>query len=822
MLRLQTAPSSGTIASHRTPPRNPTKARHTCVVATTAVLLAAFTGCTSENAKGSGADALLNPLFSARRLEATALVLASAPADTSNGYSVGSGKTLGTLTLGLRDASNRNVSRSGVAITARLVDMNGAAIIGATLSGPGPVNTDSKGSARFSALVPTANVGEARIVFSAAGLTPTSFHIRIVPGAVSAAQSTFVLSADTLSVGRTLTATVLPRDGAGNKIGAGLALTFTITNGTSGGTFSAPAFITTDSTYSSTFTATTSGTASLISATAGSVPLSTSRIVTVNGTTTTTGADYTFSINTSSAFPISRFIYGANAVDDGAYANATPPAELTFNRMGGNRLTAYNWENGYSNAGADYNYQNDRLLQPSSTAPGDAVRLRAQPSFNRGQAFMATIPMLGYVAGDACNCNVGITDADRATRLATHFKVSKAFKGAPFLAAPALTDGFVYQDEFVSWFGGAFPGRDTHPTAPVFFSLDNEPDIWHSTHKEIQTDLNDNSATPRLQTYAGLSDTSILYARAVKSVLPNAQVFGPAVATYTGITVLGRYPTPDPAYGTQNFFDVYLDRMRAAESTYGRRLLDVLDTHWYPAASYGGYEITNDYAPQDSATIEARVQAPRSLWDPTYTENSWVVQVTGGPVKLLPRLRAQIAAHYPGTKLAITEYYYGRGGDISGGIAQADVLGIFGREGVFAAALWPNAGVWAAPYAGDGNKAYAYVFGAFRMFLNYDGSGGRFGDTGLLATTNNVTGSSVYASRDGQGRIVIVAINKSRVAKKAAVTLSGTGGLTRASVWALTAASPSPVRQTDIAVANSSTLSYTMPALSVSTIVVSP
>ena len=821
MLRPHDAPSNARTPTQSSQMRKLVKSRYACVAA---VLLSAFTACSSENGKGSGVDDPLNPLLSVTRtLAPTALVLSSAPADTNTGYPVGSGKTLSTLTLGLRDANNRAVSRSGVAITALLVGMNGAPIEGATLSGSGPINTDSKGIARFNALIPTTRVGEARIVFSAAMVASTSFHIRIVPGAVSATQSTLVLSADTLSVGRTLSATVLPLDGAGNKIGAGLALTLMIANGSSGGTFSAPTFVSTDSTYRSTFTATTSGTSSLVFATVGGVPLSTNRTVTVIGSTTTPGAaDYTFSINSSSTFPISRFIYGANALDDGAYANATPPAELTFNRMGGNRLSAYNWENGYSNAGADYNYQNDRLLQPGSTAPGDAVRLRAQPSFNRGQAFMATIPMLGYVSADACNCNVGITDADRATRLATHFKVSQAFKGAPFLTSPTLSDGFVYQDEFVSWFSGAFPGRDSHPTAPVFFSLDNEPDIWHTTHKEIQSDLNDNSATPRLQTYSALSDTSILYARAVKSVLPNAQVFGPAVATYTGVTVLGRYPTPDPLYGTQNFFDVYLDRMRAAENTYGRRLLDVLDTHWYPAASYGGYEITNDYAPQDSATIEARVQAPRSLWDATYTENSWVVQVTGGPVKLLPRLKAQIAAHYPGTKLAITEYYYGRGGDISGGVAQADVLGIFGREGVFAAALWPNAGVWAAPYAGDGNKAYAYVFGAFRMFLNYDGAGGRFGDTGLQATTNSVTGSSVYASRDAQGRIVIVAINKSRVAKIAAITLSGAGGLRTARVWALTASSATPVRQADIAVANSSTLSYTMPALSVSTIVVSP
>src|SRR5690242_13588733 len=50
---------------------------------------------------------------------------------------------------------------------------------------------------------------------------------------------------------------------------------------------------------------------------------------------------------------ISRFIYGVNQSLDGALSN------LTFTRLGGNRWTAYNWENNASNAGNDYLFQND-------------------------------------------------------------------------------------------------------------------------------------------------------------------------------------------------------------------------------------------------------------------------------------------------------------------------------------------------------------------------------------------------------------------------------------------------------------------------------
>jgi Glycosyl hydrolase family 30 beta sandwich domain len=251
-------------------------------------------------------------------------------------------------------------------------------------------------------------------------------------------------------------------------------------------------------------------------------------------------------------------------------------------------------------------------------------------------------------------------------------------------------------------------------------------------------------------------------------------------------------------------------------------LLDVLDTHWYPAAGTSGGEINNDYAPQDDAMVQARVQAPRSLWDPTYNEGSWVSGVTSGPIRLIPRLKDQIAAHYPGTRIAITEYYYGRGGDVSGGIAQADVLGIFGREGVYAATLWPQAGIWANPYGGDGRRAYAFAFGAFRMFRNYDGAGGRFGDTGLRATTTDVAASSVYASRDPNGNIVLVVINKSNAVKVTNIALQGASGLATARTYVMSAASADPVRGANAAVFAGSTVTYSMPAMSVTTIVVAP
>ena len=83
--------------------------------------------------------------------------------------------------------------------------------------------------------------------------------------------------------------------------------------------------------------------------------------------------EVTFTIRSDEPIgPISPYIYGANFPDlsgTGRY--------LTLVRMGGNRLTAYNWETNASNAGSDWYFQNDDYLGGGND-PGGAVRLPAQ------------------------------------------------------------------------------------------------------------------------------------------------------------------------------------------------------------------------------------------------------------------------------------------------------------------------------------------------------------------------------------------------------------------------------------------------------------
>ena len=101
--------------------------------------------------------------------------------------------------------------------------------------------------------------------------------------------------------------------------------------------------------------------------------------------------------------------------------------------------------------------------------------------------------------------------------------------------------------------------------------------------------------------------------------------------------------------------------------------MHVLDLHWYPEAQGGGDPKTGagakritegDNSPE---SIDARLQAPRSLWDPAYVEKSWITTYSTQkkPIQLLTWVKQKIDQRYPGTKLAFTEYDYGSGDHVS-------------------------------------------------------------------------------------------------------------------------------------------------------------
>jgi fibronectin type 3 domain-containing protein len=535
-------------------------------------------------------------------------------------------------------------------------------------------------------------------------------------------------------------------------------------------------------------------------------------------------ADVTITVNPAIAKPISPYIYGINF-----YSGVTgAPPLLTMDRDGGDRWTAYNWINNASNAGSDYFYENDDYLcngTCNASIPAEAVRLFISGDQSNNMASLVTLQMQGYVSIDTTVVQVP-TPFPNLQYFRPTVDQKSAVSSAPFTLTPpaASTDNNVYMDEFAWALDQDFLSANifgASPTQPTFISLDNEPDLWNSTHQEVQGSTNVSSTAFVTKT--------VNLSTALKSLSKNAQtptshfsdlvIFGAVNYGFEGIYSWQGDPTLSPTpNGADWFADKYLTGLHSASTAFGAPLVDVYDFHWYAEVyDSNGTRITDMTGTTlTDAQVQLIVQSPRDLWDTTWTDtgnsNPWIVETLGGQaINMLGRLQAKINAENPGMKLSITEYNNGGSNHIAGTIAQADNLGVFGAQGLFAASLWPL------------DSAQPYILGGFRAYRGFDGANACFGDTSLQATSSNVGNVMVYASTDSTtpGRTVFVAINRSTSAQVTEINgaaLSGTAYLYQ--MTATTAqgqSSVAPVSIGTMAVSGSS-LTITLPALSVTTI----
>jgi len=514
------------------------------------------------------------------------------------------------------------------------------------------------------------------------------------------------------------------------------------------------------------------------------------------------GTPLTFTVDPAQdAHAISPYIYCQSigrAADAAAVNDLAKTNGLRLVRVGGNRFSAYNWENNASNAGNDYVFQNDDYVS-ASDVPGIAME-GALATADTGLISTLVTGQLGdYVAADKKGGGDVTTAADYLT---TRFKKNVLNKPTPLATTPDVTDDSVYQDEFLGWVQSA------HAKSKVLIALDNEPDLWDATHKEIW---------PNGVTYDDFIKRDVAYAKMARKAFAKAELLGYASYGWYGWT------TFQDKYKSGNFLNYYLDKMKAAEADVGGRVIDYLDVHWYPEAravsSDAKTRVTSGGT--SDGEIKAREQAPRSLWDTSYVETSWIAdglksEPNKGAIALIPRLKKQIADHYAGTKLAFAEWNYGADADISGGIATADVLGIFGRESVDLACNWLA------------NPDSYFRDGAYQIFGNYDSKGAHFGDTSVNATPADVALTSIYAAKDSADakRLTIVAINKDTAPHLAKISIKGDTKYKSAVVYVLSAAAQDTYNKTahpQLAAAATTTtdneLSVPLPAQSVAMIV---
>jgi hypothetical protein len=494
-----------------------------------------------------------------------------------------------------------------------------------------------------------------------------------------------------------------------------------------------------------------------------------------------------------------------NFADEGLAAELALPVR----RFGGNATTRYNWQNDTSNRAADWYFENIPSDNPNPAAlpnGSDADEFVDQDR-RTGTATLLTMPLIGWTPKSrAISCGFAVSKygAQQSTDPWQPNCGNGVTPGGADVTGNDPTDTSVAIDPtFVQGWIGHLQGRyGTAANGGVrFYNLDNEPMLWGDTHRDVH---------PSPTSYDELKTRTEAYAAAIKAADPAAQTLGPAEWGWTGYFWSALDAAPggawwnDPrdrlAHGNVPFVAWYLQQLRTYEQQHGTRILDYLDLHYYPQAS--GVSLSS----AGSASTQAlRLRSTRSLWDPTYVDESWI----GEAVRLIPRMREWTAANYPGTKTAMTEYNWGGLEHVNGALAQADVLGIFGREALDLATLW-------APPTTSQPGAYA-----FRMYRNYDGGGGRFGDVSVQSSSADQAALAVYgAERTGDGALTVMVINKTGTPLTTAVTLVGFAAGGAVQQYRYSAASAAAiVRAADLAVSGGA-IAATFPASSITLLVV--
>jgi hypothetical protein len=451
---------------------------------------------------------------------------------------------------------------------------------------------------------------------------------------------------------------------------------------------------------------------------------------------------------------ISPYVYGVNFPPNSAYVGNSG---ATLVRWGGNAATRYNWKNFNTNAANDFFFANRTFSNGADTTLyTDSTKFVSNIAAAGGNPIM-TIGMLPWVAKDSSSgsfsvkkygpqCQVNPFNSDEGNGI-MQSDCKTPIPGndpndahVPLLDAPGVSDpsGSVYRSQWVAAVAASFG------SSPHFYDMDNEIDIWASTHRDVH---------PISTGYNELRDTYLSEARALKGWDPQAVRFGP-VSCCWWFYFNAAANSDKGIHGGIDFLPWWLNEIAWSDAVAGTRSLDVLDIHAYPDAP----DTTSLNLAQKQALA---LRILRDWWDPGYTSESgsinqqFVTQTQ--PLKTIPfripRVRAMVNSIYPGTPVSITEWNAAFAGetDFSTALVDADAWGILGRERAWASSRWVAA------------DPSAPAFLALKLFRNYDGQHHSFASLSIAASHDSDPDLfSSYAAIDpGGSQMTILILNKS-------------------------------------------------------------
>jgi hypothetical protein len=476
---------------------------------------------------------------------------------------------------------------------------------------------------------------------------------------------------------------------------------------------------------------------------------------------------------------ISPLIYGT------AFASSNQLADLNFtmNRSGGNSETRYNWQLNAHNHAADWYYESIDDGSATPAASGDDFVANSR---NGGAQALITIPMIGWMPkldtgrGKLASYSIAkygpqtgndwqwYADAGNGVRTNGSLIVTNDPNDANFLTNSAFQQAYV--QHLTNRWGSSTNG------GVRYYIMDNEHSIWFGTHQDVH---------PVGPTMQEIRDKIFDYASMVKSNDPNALVCAPEEYGWSGYFFSGYdqqwsgqhgWPSvstyPDrTANGGWDYMPWLLYQIHQHDLGTGKRLLDYFTLHCYPQGGEGGNDIS-------SSTQLLRNESTRQFWDTNYVDQSWInTQPTNTILMLIPRMKNWVATQYPGTKIGITEYNWGAEPYINGATAQADILGIFGREGLDMSTRWTTPDPSTPTYK------------AMKIYRNYDGNKSTFGDTSVAATVPSPDDLSAFAAvRTNDSVLTVMVINKTLTGlTPLALNVTNFANSGTAQAWQLTA-----------------------------------
>jgi hypothetical protein len=447
----------------------------------------------------------------------------------------------------------------------------------------------------------------------------------------------------------------------------------------------------------------------------------------------TEGAILSVTIDTSrERKTISPFIYGIN--DENGYS----PVRVFAVKQSGESQSTYNWEIDTANTGFGDGNRNIALVENAMTPAAYTSTFMQNATISSIPGRFLTLPLSGFAAADAGGT---VYEHDSGRYLSVLNR-----KNGEYLLSPDTTDGFVYIDEYIAYMINRFGGRNDRTdlvtglpaTGITGYFLGREPESYKTQFPTLYL--------PPMTAESLVSEITNT-ALTVKMIDPAADVFAPGIRNLESFINLSNTTDWEGHSDEYSWFiDYFLAMMHEAEVQYGERLLDVLDLQFYTEAVSGsGVSVL---ASSSASANRARMEAPRLFWDSDYTEQSYAAVTYKAYTPLIPILQASIRMNYPGTKLSFSEYQFGGGDNVSGGITVAEALGVFGETGVYMAGLVPS-------------EDPAYELAGLGLYTNFDYSGSSFETVSVSAKT--YSDIVVYAStgEENDARLTVVAINKS-------------------------------------------------------------